>query len=191
MRTIPEVKTYTFPNGTTVEYVSTSAYWQTKIGTQANAIMRPFAPTAPLYRNETTDKLELNTNDPTYQSAMTDLQYRWSMQKIGMLIAVSLKTPRADMETALGDAPALDPDDRAAFLAVLAELGQDEDRTAGIDVLMTVPAWELLAARYIAVVCCEYDSGILLEFVQVITGQRDMEADVQSAAESFSGDVPG
>ncbi len=182
-------KTYTFANGTTVEYLPSSAYWQTKIGTQASNIIRPTMPAPPLYKNELRDTMELNVNDPAYQAALQQAQYRWSMQKLGMLISTGLTTRRDTMQAALDATPPLDPAEQAAYAAMLDESGI-EDTSDGIDVLMMVPAWNLIGVRYVAIICCKYDAAELLLFCQHLTGQIEMEAAVQSAAENFQGDVP-
>ena len=189
MTNAPEVRSFTFANGITVQHRLPSSWMQQKTIAQAARTLRDDVPLAPVFRNELTGVDERNTNDSAYQADMYYWNARVGALQLALLMVLAVTVDHGVRDAALAAAPDHN-DEQSQLDALLTDLDLPADQSV-VTLFASTPAWKHPTVRYLVLVASDSNDDELIRFRSALLGELDMEEAVQAAVDSFRGDVQG
>lgn len=194
MRTT-STRTLTAANGRTLTVEPISLYFRNKLRLLAERELRHEKPEPPTYQNELSGALLPNVADRDYLAALENWQVRINANLFARCIAMSVLVDPDTLQAALIELQQQEDgadSEQARFAAYLAE--EQVDPTAletPVDMVFTMPGGQHPKVLYALDAVLERNLDDFYKLIQLLMAERELEEAVQSAAESFQGDVPG
>lgn len=195
MRTNPtNTRTLTAANGRTLTVEPISLYFRNKLRLLAERELRHEKPEPPTYENELTGARLPNVADRDYLEALEHWQVRVNAALFARCIAMAVVVDPETLQAALVELQQQDGEnsEQARFAAYLAEEQVDPaELETPVDMIFTLPGGQHPKVLYALDAVLERNMDDFYRLIQLLMAERELEDAVQSAAESFQGDVQG
>lgn len=186
-------KTYVFSNGVAVQYSPVSPFFVGKINGVVQRHFRDSQPIASVI--ETALGAAPDTANADYKAALNAWYIKVGYEVFARLVIMAVQLDadkQCEGQERAATLLAERVDEQARYAAMLAETGETADEPSDFERIAQTPSAQHPKMQYLLYVGAEgSQSQELIALLEVVKATNEVEAAVQTTAESFSGAVPG